>query len=105
LSSELKQTIEKLQADLVISTNNIAQLERAKSEAERALEEAEQAKRDAEKAKQEVEQARLAETISSDVLIAQLRADKNAAGAKRNRWEIALYGSIGGVLIILVDRL
>jgi len=103
LSSELKQTIEKLQADLVISTNNIAQLERAKSEAERALEEAEQAKRDAEKAKQEVEQARLAETISSDVLIAQLRADKNAAGAKRSRWEIALYGSIGGVLIILAS--
>ena len=62
LSSELKQTIEKLQADLVISTNKIAQLERAKSEAERALEEAEQAKRDAEKAKQEIEQARLAET-------------------------------------------
>jgi type IV secretory pathway VirB10-like protein len=102
LSSKLNQTIEKLQADLAISTNKIAQLERAKSEAERALEEAEQAKRDAEKAKQQVEQARLAETISSDTLIAQLRADKNA-GAKRSRWEIALYGSIGGVLVILAS--
>jgi hypothetical protein len=79
LSSKLNQTIEKLQADLAISTNKIAELEGAKSEAERALEEAEQAKRDAEKAKQEVEQARLAETISSDALIAQLRV---AAGAK-----------------------
>jgi hypothetical protein len=103
LSSKLNQTIEKLQADLVISTNKIAALERTKSEAERALEEAEKAKRDAEKAKQEVEQARLAETISSDALIAQLRADKVAAGAKKSRWEIALYGSIGGVLVILAS--
>jgi hypothetical protein len=103
LSSKLNQTIEKLQADLVIFANKIAELERAKSEAERALEEADQAKRDAERAKQEVEQARLAETISSDVLIAQLRADKVAAGAKKSRWEIALYGSIGGVLVILAS--
>jgi hypothetical protein len=100
LSPKLNQTIEKLQADLAISTNKIAELERAKSEAKRALEEAEQAKRDGERAKQEVEQARLAETISSDALIAQLRV---AAGAKKSRWEIALYGSIGGVLVILAS--
>ena len=100
LSSKLNQTIETLQADLAISTNKIAELERAKSEADRALEEAEQAKRDAETAKQEMEQARLAETISSDALIAQLRV---AAGAKKSRWEIALYGSIGGVLVILAS--
>jgi hypothetical protein len=99
-SSKLNQTIEKLQADLVSSTNKIAELERTKSEGERALEEAEQAKRDAERAKQEVEQARLAETISSDALIAQLRV---AAGAKKSRLEIALYGSIGGVLVILAS--
>jgi hypothetical protein len=100
LSSKLNQTIEKLQADLASSTNKIAELERTKSEGERALEEAEQAKRDAERAKQEVEQARLAETISSDALIAQLRV---AAGAKKSRLEIALYGSIGGVLVILAS--
>ena len=100
LSPKLNQTIEKLQADLASSTNKIAELERAKSEAERAFEEAEQAKRDAERAKQEVEQARLAETISSDALIAQLRV---AAGAKKSRLEIALYGSIGGVLVILAS--
>jgi hypothetical protein len=81
----------------------LAELERTKSQAERALEEAEQAKRDAEKAKQEVEQARLAEAISSDALIAQLRADKVATGAKKSRWEIALYGSIGGVLVIIAS--
>jgi len=103
LSSELNQTIEKLQADLAISTTKIAELERAKSDAERALEQAEQAKLDAEKAKQEVEQARIAEKTTSDALIAQLRADKPAAGAKRSRWEIALYGSVGGVLVILAS--
>src|SRR5206468_7801828 len=85
LSSKLNQTIEKLQADLAISTHKIAELERAKSDAERALEEAEQATRAAESAKQEVEQARIAEKRTSDALIAQLRADKVAAGAKTSR--------------------
>jgi hypothetical protein len=102
LSSKLNQAIEKLQADLVISTHKIAELERAKSDAERALEEAEQATRATENAKQEVEQARVAEKRTSDALIAQLRADK-VAGAKTSRWEIALYGSIGGVLVVLTS--
>jgi hypothetical protein len=102
LPSELNQTIEKLQADLVISTNKISELERAKSDAERAVEKAEQAKLDAENAKQQVEQARIAEKITSNALIAQLRADKAAAGTKTSRWEIALYGSVGGVLVILI---
>jgi len=103
LSSKLTQTIEKLQADLAISTDKIAELERAKSDAERALEEAEHAKRDAEKAEQEVDQARVAEKVASDALIAQLQADKVAAGTKRSRWEIALYGSVGGVLVVLAS--
>jgi len=103
LSSKLNETIEKLQADLAMSTNKIAELERAKSDAERALEETEDAKRDAEKLKQEVEQARVAEKMASDALIAQLRADKIASGPKRSRWEIALYGSVGGVLVILAS--
>jgi hypothetical protein len=103
LSSKLNQTIEKLQADLAVSTHKIAELERAKSDAERAFEEAEQATRAAESAKQEVEQARIAEKRTSDALIAQLRADKVAAGAKTSRWEIALYGSVGGVLVVLTS--
>ena len=77
--------------------------DRAKYAAERSLEPQEQAKLDAENAKQEVEQARIAEKTTSDALIAQLRADKPAAGAKRSRWEIALYGSVGGVLVILAS--
>jgi len=103
LPSELNQTIEKLRAELVISTNKISELERAKSDAERAVEEAEQAKLNAENAKQEVEQARITEKITSNALIAQLRADKAAAGTKTSRWEIALYGSVGGVLVCLTS--
>jgi hypothetical protein len=102
LSSEFNQKIEKLQADLAISSTKIAELETAKSVAERALEEAEQAKLDAENAKQEVEQARNAERMTSDAVIAQLRADKAAAGAKISRWEIVLYTSVGGVLFFLI---
>src|SRR5262252_7785550 len=101
-SSEFNQKIEKLQADLAISSTKIAELETAKSVAERALEEAEQAKLDAENAKQEVEQARIAEKMTSDAVIAQLRADKAAAGAKISRWEIVLYTSVGGVLFFLI---
>ena len=99
--SELNQTIEKLQADLAISINKIAELEKAKSDAERAVEEAEQARLNAENAKQEVEQTRIAEKMTSDALVAQLRADKAAAGARTSRWEIALYGSVGGLLFML----
>src|SRR5215831_12388026 len=102
LSSEFNQKIERLQADLAISSTKIAELETAKSVAERALEEAEQAKLDAENAKQEVEQASIAEKMTSDAVIAQLRADKAAAGAKISRWEIVLYTSVGGVLFFLI---
>src|SRR5215467_4362433 len=102
LSSEFNQKIEKLQADLAISSTKIAELETAKSVAERALEDAEQAKLGAENAKQEVEQARIAEKMTSGAVIAQLRADKAAAGAKISRWEIVLYTSVGGVLFFLI---
>jgi hypothetical protein len=101
-SSELTRTIEKLQADLAISTTRVAELERAKSVAEQALAEAGQAKLDAENAKQRAEQARVAENASSHALIGQLRAEKAATGTKIPRWEIVLYGAIGGVLFFLM---
>jgi len=34
-------------------------------------------------------------------LVAQVRADKVAAGAKSSRWENALYGSVGGLIVML----
>jgi hypothetical protein len=103
LPSELNQTVENLRADLAISINKIAELEKAKAEAERAAKQAEQAKLDAENAKQEVERARIAEKMTSDALVAQVqvRADKVAAGAKSSRWENALYGSVGGLIVVL----
>src|SRR5215468_36712 len=103
LQSELNQTIEKLQAELAVSINKIADLEKAKSDAERTIKEAEQAKLSAENAKQEVEQTRIAEKMTADALGAQLRANKAAAGAKTSRWEIALYGSVGGLLVVLIS--
>ena len=101
MPSELSQTVENLRADLAISINKIAELEKAKAEAERAAEQAEQAKLDAENAKQEVERARIAERMTSNALVAQVRADKVAAGVKSARWENALYGSIGGLIVVL----
>jgi ribosomal protein L9 len=101
LPSELSQTVENLRADLAISINKIAELEKAKAEAERAAKQAEQAKLDAENAKQEVERARIAEKMTSNALVAQVRADKVAAGAKSSRWENALYGSVGGLIVVL----
>src|SRR5262252_263683 len=101
LPSELSQTVENLRADLAISVNKIAELEKAKAEAERAAKQAEQAKLDAENAKQEVERARIAEKMTSNALVAHVRADKVAAGAKSSRWENALYGSVGGLIVVL----
>jgi ribosomal protein L9 len=101
LPSELNQTVENLQVDLAISINKIAELEKAKAEAERAAKQAEQAKLDAENAKQEVERARIAEKMTSDALVAQVRADKVAAGVRSSRWENALYGSVGGLIVVL----
>jgi ribosomal protein L9 len=101
LPSELNQTVENLQADLAISINKIAELEIAKAEAERAVKQAERAKLNAENEKQEAERARIAEKMTSDALVAQVRADKVAAGVKSSRWENALYGSVGGLIVVL----
>ena len=101
LPSESNQTVENLHADLAISINKIAELEKAKAQAERAVKQAEQAKLNAENAKQEVERVRMAEKMTSDALVAQLQTDKVAAGAKSARWENALYGSIGGLIVVL----
>jgi hypothetical protein len=39
--------------------------------------------------------------MTSNALVAQVRADKVAAGGKSGRWENALYGSIGGLIVVL----
>jgi hypothetical protein len=89
-------SVEKLQAELAISIKKIAELEKAKSDAERAVKEAEQAKLDAESAQQEVEQTRLAEKLAYHALVADERV-----GGKASPLEIALLGSVGGLLVVL----
>jgi hypothetical protein len=39
--------------------------------------------------------------MTSDALVAQVRANKVAAGVKSSRWENALYGSAGGLIVVL----
>jgi hypothetical protein len=93
MPSGVNQTIESesLRADdLAISINKIAELEKAKADAERVAKQAEQAKLGAENAKEEIERAKIAEKMTS------------AAGVEGSRWENALYGSAGGLLVVLI---
>ena len=93
MSSGVNQTIESesLRADdLAISINKIAELEKAKADAERVAKQAEQAKLGAENAKEEIKRAKIAEKMTS------------AAGVEGSRWESALYGSVGGLLVVLI---
>jgi hypothetical protein len=99
---ELRQTVEKLQTELAVATTTIADLEKAKAAAEDARIEAAKARLDAETARSEIEQARVIEKAKLEKTIARLEADRAAAAyAKNNKWENALYGSIGGLLVIL----
>ena len=90
-------TVEQLQTELAIATSTVADLKEAKADAEVARIEANNARVDAETALEQakVHQAKL------DAAIAQLKADRPAANSKISRWEIALYGSIGGLLVVL----
>jgi hypothetical protein len=98
---ELRRTIEKLQTELAAATTTIADLERAKAAAEAAHIEVAKARLDAETARSEIEQARVTEKAKVEKTIARLEADRAAAYAKNNRWENALHGSIGGMLVVL----
>jgi hypothetical protein len=96
--TELAGTIEKLQTELAIATKTITELEKAKADAETARIEADKARVDAEIA---LEQAKVTEKAKFDATIARLKADQPAPNAKGSRWENALYGSIGGLLVAL----
>jgi hypothetical protein len=98
---ELGQTIEKLQTEIASATTKIAELEQAKVAAEAARIEAAKARVDAEIAKREIEQTRVTEKAKLEATIARLEADRGAADSKTRRWENALYGAIGGLLVVL----
>jgi ribosomal protein L9 len=95
------QKIEKLQGELASATASIAELEKGKAAAQAAQKEAAKARRDAETARREVEQAAATERAKLQKRLAQLEAD-GTAPAKNKRWENALYGSMGGLLIVLI---
>jgi hypothetical protein len=97
----LVQKIEKLQGELASATASIAELEKGKAAAQAAQKEAAKARRDAETARREIEQAAATERAKLQKRLAQLEAD-GTAPAKNKRWENALYGSMGGLLIVLI---
>ena len=95
--TEVVSTVEKLQAELATAARTITELETAKANADVARVEANNARIDAETALEQTkaDQAKLDATIS-----------RRAAGGREDnsrirRWEIALYGSIGGLLVVL----
>jgi hypothetical protein len=101
--AELGQTIEKLQTEIASATTKIAaELERAKGAAEAVHIEAAKASVDVETAKREIEQTIVTEKANLEATVARLEADRVAANAESSRWESALYGAFGGLLVVLI---
>ena len=94
-------TVEELQAELAIANEKIAELEAAKVKAETGRIAADKARIAAETAALGTEQARFAEKAEFEAAVAQLKADQPASSSTSSRWENAMYGSIGGLLVAL----
>jgi hypothetical protein len=94
-------TVEELQAELAIANKKIAELETARVEADTGRIEADKARIEAETAARDMEQAGIAQKAELDAAIAQLKADQPAGSSTSSRWENAMYGSIGGLLVAL----
>jgi hypothetical protein len=83
--AELKQTVQKLKADLGNATAKVTALESSNAQARGALNQAEQARLDADNAKHQLEQASVA-----------TRSALDAAGAQRRFWQIlTLIATVG----------
>jgi hypothetical protein len=93
---ELKQTVEKLQADLAASAARVATLERGKAAAENAVKQSQQARSDAEKSQRETENARNVDQARLEEVTAQFEAYKANADANIT-WHWA-YAGIAGVI-------
>jgi len=95
-TTELKQTVEKLQTDLAASTARVATLEKGKASAENAVKQSQQARSDTEKAQREAEKSRNAHQAKLKEVTAQFEAYKASADAKINwRWA---YAGIAGLI-------
>jgi hypothetical protein len=100
--AELVPKMEKLQSEIASVTTKIAELEKAKQAAEAARIEAAKASIDVETAKRQIEQTIIAERTDLEAKMARLDADWAAGNARSGRWEGALYGAFGGLLVVLV---
>jgi hypothetical protein len=100
----MRQKIEGLQRELAIATDTIADLEKDKAAAELARVAADEARIAAEAATSEVKQDSATEKAELDERIAQLEAYGVATATGKNRlWQDALYGSMGGMLVMLIS--
>jgi hypothetical protein len=95
--TEVLSTVEKLQAELATAAMTITELEKAKTNADVARVEADNARIDAETALKQTK----ADQAKLDATISRPAADGLAENSRIRRWEIALYGSIGGLLVVL----
>jgi hypothetical protein len=98
--TNLALAVESLQNELAIATRTVTDLEKGKADAEMARVEADKARIDAEIA---LEQAKVTQRAKLDEAVARLKADRPAANSKITRWESAVYGSIGGLLVVLTS--
>jgi hypothetical protein len=98
--TELEVTVAKLQTELAVAASTITELEKERVDAQVARIEADNARIDAEIA---LEQAKVAEKVRLDAVIARLKADRPTANSTIRRWEIALYGALGGLLVMLTS--
>jgi hypothetical protein len=95
--TEVISTVEQLQAELATAARTITELEKAKANADVARVEANNARIDAETALKQTK----ADHAKLDVTISRPAAGGLADNSRIRRWEIALYGSIGGLLVVL----
>jgi hypothetical protein len=99
-TTELKQTINKLQSDLAASNARVATLEKGKVAAESAAKQAQAARSDAEKAQNETHNARNADQAKLEEVNAQFEAYKASADTNLN-WHWA-YAGITGLIGLIV---
>jgi hypothetical protein len=100
--AEFGPAIEKLKGEIASATTGIAELENAKQAAEAARIEAAKASADVEIAKREIQENIVEEKSQLEARIVRLEADKVAGNAESNRWESALYGAFGGLVVVLL---
>ena len=99
---ESSQMIESLKRELATASAMIAELERTKIAAEADQIAADEARLAADAARNEIEQVRATEKATADERIARLELDR-VAYDKNHHWEGALYGSLGGLLVMLIS--